>query len=229
MITELINKIRRKMAFYFRLTRPYISIAINKQGESILDVGCGKGESIKVVDRNRRLIRVGADIFEPHLKECQMQGTYDELVLCNVLMLPFQIKSFDIVVCLDVIEHMEKEEGRRFITYLEKIARKQVIIDAPVGICKQKPLEGNPYYEHKSTWTAIDFKNLGYTVRGFGVYGLYGEQGLRFRLPRVIAIPFCSFVFVLSSPFTFFFPSIAGDMVCTKKLRPDLEKTRPKK
>jgi SAM-dependent methyltransferase len=218
MLMQLLNRVRREVGLCLRLTRPYVEGILDKRGESILDVGCGKGESIIHIDKHRRFFRVGVDIFEPYLKESQRQGTYDGVALCDIRMLPFERKTFDIVMCMDVLEHLTKQDGRNFIAQLEQIARRQVIIESPAGTCIQQPLEGNLYMEHKSTWTATELISLGYKVRGFGVQGLYGEQGLRFRLPRIISIPFCSIIFVLSSPFTFFVPKVAGDMVCIKKL-----------
>jgi len=53
--------------------------------------------------------------------------------LCDVRKLPFKQKSFDTVLCMEVIEHLEKEEAIRLIEDMEKIARKKIIITTPVG------------------------------------------------------------------------------------------------
>lgn len=170
------------------------------------------------INKHRRLFSIGADIFQPSLKECKRQGIHDEYVLCDVRRLPFQRKSFDIVLCLEVLEHLEKEGAKSFLNQLEEIGRRQVIISTPGGACKQQAYDRNPYQEHKSSWSVAELKNLGYKVRGFGFRGMYGDQGLRSNLPK-IAIPFAHIIWGLSSLFTFFSPELAGDMVCTKKFK----------
>jgi len=103
-------------------------------------------------------------------------------------MLPFKPKSFDIVFCGQLIEHLEKEDGWKLITRMEEIARKQVIITTPVGMYKTVTKHrDNPYLEHKSAWHPDELKALGYKVRGSGLPNIIGgSQGLISRLPGVV-------------------------------------------
>jgi SAM-dependent methyltransferase len=216
---EPLLKVRSKLGPYIRLSIPYTAWwALDRRGESILDVGCGKGWFMSSINKHGHFFSVGADIFQPYIKECKRQGIHDGHVLCDVRMLPFQRKSFDIVLCLEVLEHLEKEEGKTLLNQLEEIGRRQVIISTPGGVCRQQAYDGNPYQEHKSSWSAAELRYLGYQVRGFGFQGMYGEQGLRSNIPK-IAIPFAHIIWGLSSLFTFFFPALAGDIVCIKKLK----------
>ena len=64
-------------------------------------------------------------------------------------------KSFDLVLCLDIIEHLERDEGFRLIADAEAIAKKVVVFYTPSKWDKNIVDEsswawGNPYNVHKS-------------------------------------------------------------------------------
>jgi hypothetical protein len=77
----------------------------------------------------------------------------------------FPEKSVDTVFLVDVIEHLEKEEGRNLLALTEKIARKQVVVFTPLGFMPQHHedgkdawgLNGADWQEHKSGWLPEDF------------------------------------------------------------------------
>ena len=177
MTGQLLREVRARIGFGLRLSVPYVSWrAPDRNGKSVLDVGCGKGWIMKSINRDRRLFTTGVDIFDPYLRECKEQHIYDEYVLSDVRRLPFQDKSFDMVLCLEVLEHLEKQEAMEFLHQLERIGRRQIIISTPSGTCEQEAFDGDSYQEHKSTWTAAELGSLGYKVRGFGFHGMYGDK-----------------------------------------------------
>jgi hypothetical protein len=65
---------------------------------------------------------------------------------------------------LEVIEHMEKPEGRKLLSEAERVSKERVIVSTP--------LRGARYWytaeHHPSRWTVNDLRKLGYTVRGVG-------------------------------------------------------------
>lgn len=77
----------------------------------------------------------------------------------------FPFKSVDTVFLLDVIEHLEKDVGKRLLVATENLARKQVVIFTPLGFMPQHHddgkdawgLNGGNWQEHKSGWTPEDF------------------------------------------------------------------------
>ena len=54
-------------------------------------------------------------------------------IKCDGRNLPFQDKSFDIVVSLDVLEHIQRNDRRRFISELIRVAKQKVVICAALG------------------------------------------------------------------------------------------------
>jgi len=189
---------------------------------SILDLGCGKGINMSVINSSKRLFAVGIDIFLPYLRECKRRGIYDEVLQCDVRNVPFKSKSFDIVFCGQLIEHLDKEDAWSLIREAEGIARRRVIITTPVGMYKPVIFEENLYQEHKSAWVPYELTALGYKVRGSGVQ-ITSMIVERFgpRVPQIFRKLFTRFVFISSAlfnPVAYFYPKLAGNMVCIKDL-----------
>lgn len=198
------------------VVRPYLMFtALNavwnglaKDTCSILDVGCGKGEPMKFINRSKTFYTVGLDIFRPYLKNCKKYGIHDDYILCDAKKLPLRERSFDVVLCSEVLEHLERKNGDELIHFMEKTARKQVIITTPVGEYKQCTFEGNPYQEHKWIWSPVRLKRLGYRVRGVGIRTIGGEDGLVNRLPKIV-IPLFHLVWIFTGMLTCYLPSLA--------------------
>ena len=187
-------------------------------GRSLLDVGCGRGGPAELINRKRRLFSVGADIFRPYLLHCRAAGIYDDLVCCDVRYLPFPPESFDVVLCGEVVEHLERVDALALMKSMEAIARRQVIISTPVGQCGQQAYDGNPHQAHHSTWLPQDFRQLGYAVRGSGLRGMGGLIAQETSpLPEWLRLV-ANAVWILASPFSYYSPRIGGNMVCVKNI-----------
>lgn len=76
-------------------------------------------------------------------------------------------KSVDSIFALDVIEHMEKEEGIAFLKDTERLARRQILIHTPLGFYPQSyddnhntdryGMQGGYWQTHRSGWLPGDF------------------------------------------------------------------------
>jgi SAM-dependent methyltransferase len=182
-----------------------------------LDIGCGKGEPMRFINRDKQFYAVGVDIFELYLRQCRHQNIHNDYVLCDVRRLPFREKSFNTVLCLEVLEHLERGDGQRLLQAIEKIARHQVIISTPAGTYKQEAYDDNPHQEHRYIWIPSEMKRFGYKVRGCGLRNIRGMSGIQSPLPKVLR-PLVDIVWILAGPLVHFFPKLGGDMVCTKEL-----------
>lgn len=202
--------------------------SLDNSNKSLLDAGCGPGRPGEIIKRHRNICTVGADIFLPYLKNCQQKQSHDAVVQCDIKFLPFRSKSFDAVLCKEVIEHLGRQEADELIRQLEQIARRQVIITTPVGMEPEEVMpedvyqghtpNNNPFERHRSAMKPKELRKLGYTVRGVGIYNAYGEHGLIRRFPRYLRWAL-DIAYVLAGPIVYFFPKIAGDMVCAKNLK----------
>ena len=189
---------------------------VDRNAGSILDVGCGTGEPMKFINRSHSFRAVGVDIFQPSLRECRRLGIYENLLRCDLLYLPFKEKSIDVVVCLTVIEHLERHDGEKLLQEMEAIARQRVIVSTPVGSYKLGGCGDNPHQEHKYIWSPAEFRRRGYRVRGIGIRGMLGEGALRSRLPRFLH-PLTWALWVLAGPVVYFMPKLGGTQVCHRQ------------
>ena len=88
-----------------------------EEGSRVLDVGCGSGTLSLLKNKNIHL--VGTDLSEKALEMALVAG-YDEVVQCDCFDLPFPDESFDYIVSLDVLGHIENEVKE---IYLKEWAR----------------------------------------------------------------------------------------------------------
>ncbi len=75
-------------------------------GSRILDVGCGTGLMLK---RLERFDPVGLDYSPLAMRFCRRRGA-QRLVCADVTRLPFEDGAFDLILALDLLEHVERDD-----------------------------------------------------------------------------------------------------------------------
>jgi SAM-dependent methyltransferase len=152
--------------------------------DSVLDLGCGPESPIA---RFPGMRRVGAELFEPYLRQAATERHHEAYVMTDLRHPCFRPESFDAVVLLDVLEHLTREDGERLLAEAVRLARRKVIVFTPNGFLPQEGYHENPYQRHLSGWSTEELEALGFAVSG--VYGwrrLRGEKGaVRFRPPAL--------------------------------------------
>lgn len=182
---------------------------INKDAKTILDVGCDQGlpiEMIKIRMTPRRI--VGVDLFEPYIKESKAKKIHDEYVISDVRKLPFKDKTFDVVISLQVLEHLTKKEAWKVLEKMEKIATKQVIVATSVGEMYHPAVNNNPLQMHHSDFQAEDFERKGYKVLTFGRKSLIGEDGLVHKTNNDFLRKLIYMLNIMLTPFFYAIPSL---------------------
>ena len=149
---------------------PLILDSIPVNCRSLLDVGCGRG----IIGALGRIYRgldrlVGVEGFKPYLEFSQKAGFYDHTILrdLNDTPLPFGTQEFEVVTCIEVIEHLEWSAGQRLLDELERIGSR-VIVTTPNIRFQQDEYDGNIFQRHLSGWNPGDFRARGYRVYGAG-------------------------------------------------------------
>ena len=186
-----------------------ILAAIPDSTNSLLDVGSGRGLIGALCRIYRRLTRsVAVDVYTPYLQFCRGQRTYDHTVRADFGQsgLPFRSKSFDIATCIEVIEHLDRESGRRLLDELERVAS-SVILTTPARFFAQDSFDENPWQKHKSVWSVRDFELRGYLVRGVDGLSAFASS------------PSLSYA---TAPLTWVFPRLASSYLCLKRRNPCL-------
>lgn len=188
--------------------------------ETLLDLGCGT-QSPVLKFKHKLRYTLGVDIFEPSIKQSKKEAIHSDYLRLDVLSIDNVIKSksFDCVLASDLLEHLPKEEGFRFISAIEKIAKKKVIIFTPNGFITQHDYNGNHYQRHLSGWDLKEMKKLGYRVLGIngwkGFFGVNGERAEVVWRPKV----FWGKVSLLSQRFTERNPNYAFQILCIKEIQ----------
>jgi hypothetical protein len=129
----------------------------------------------------------------------------------------FQDKSFDIVICSHVIEHLKKEEGYLLMYELDRITKYVSVISTPNGFVWQTPLDKNgkndSFNAHLSGWSPKELKKCGY-LEQFGEVGpklIFGPGAAsKFNQSRLVKVILGIMypIFQLSPNFCFAFTSI---------------------
>ena len=174
--------------------------------KTVLDVGCGPG----VFKVYRDYDTTGIDISEDDLKKAEENGNYKTLIRGDVTKLPFPDKSFDAITCIELIEHLKKEEGFDLLDKLEHIARKVVIVTTPWGNDLALKGKTNPYLEHQSGWLPEEF-----VKRGYKIYPFYRPRW-RFRSSPFSTIMLYIFG-IIGKPLVILFPEkLSNDFAAVK-------------
>lgn len=134
-------------------------------GDEVLDLGCG----IMPATGGRLAVKkhVGLDSFQPYLDRIgpptingRLPGALEGMA----------DKSFDVVMLLDVIEHLEKSEALAAITGAERLARRMVILFTPEGFVPQHGYEAwgmadNADQAHRCGFGFDELSGMGYECR----------------------------------------------------------------
>lgn len=200
---------------YGRIFHSFIFVLRSELEEcqSFLDLGCGRDSPVKYFSKEFR--SVGVDLFKPSIEESRTKGIHDRYVLMDLRKLHFKPKSFDAVLAIDVIEHLEKSEGEKLLGDMEKIARKKVIVFTPNGFIEQEEHNGNRYQVHMSGWSVSEMRE-----RGYRVVGMRGFKPLRWKTAEIRYSPksFWWVMSTLSELCTYHFPEYAFQLFCVKSV-----------
>jgi 2-polyprenyl-3-methyl-5-hydroxy-6-metoxy-1,4-benzoquinol methylase len=156
----------------------------------------------------------GVDIFLPGIIESRNRRVHDSYVLCDARRLPFRPRSFDVVVCFEVVEHTSKNEGKAMIEAMNRTSRRMLIVSVPSIYFPlvKIPERSNQFLEHKSYWNVEEFS--GFLVRGLdGLFVLVKLSHMVLSRSKAAKMLVRLFMFV-SKPVAYLIPRIAYRKVC---------------
>ena len=133
---------------------------------SLLDAGCGEGELLRRRVFSPRLSPVCLDRKLDSLADLRARTSQHALICASVEALPFAAGSFDAVICLEVLEHLDDPAAA--VRELARVARKALILSVPYepyfrlgNLARGKHLRhlGN-FPEHVQHWNFRTFGTL---------------------------------------------------------------------
>jgi glycosyltransferase involved in cell wall biosynthesis/SAM-dependent methyltransferase len=122
----------------------YAYAASLAKGRTVLDVGCGSGEGLKLLAA-KASHAVGIDLDE------QLRSDEPKIEIRSLSSVPD--KSYDVVVCIDVIEHVKDDVG--FARDLARVARETLFVSTP-----NYALSHNRHPYHVREYLPQDFEDL---------------------------------------------------------------------
>ncbi|MCZ7525792.1 MAG: class I SAM-dependent methyltransferase [Acidimicrobiia bacterium] len=155
----------RSAAYYRLFSVDGLLRRISDPGTRILDVGCSDGRGSAVLGAWRA---DGVDVHRPALEHARRLGRRGRVVQADVRWLPFRDRAYDVVVALDLVEHLDKPDAVALLGELERVARSTVVVVTPSGFLPQPATADEPWQEHRCGFEAEELAGLGYSVRGLG-------------------------------------------------------------
>jgi len=98
---------------------------VPKDVKTILDVGCGNGVVINRL-QNKGFNCTGIDTSKEALKHVKCKR---KIMYCNAL--NFRCNSFNLVICAEVLEHLQEGIYENTIKEIERVSNKYILITAP--------------------------------------------------------------------------------------------------
>jgi len=105
----------------------------NSESKSVIDVGCGMGNfTLELVNRKQFKKIVGIYFLKETLRlACENTKLFERATLIegDLLNIPFNDRSFDITICLNVLHHIHVKDFSNAIQELARITNKYLILE----------------------------------------------------------------------------------------------------
>jgi ubiquinone/menaquinone biosynthesis C-methylase UbiE len=166
--------------FHEKIVREIVRLAPG----SVLDAGCGEGfVASRVLAAIPGITLTGCDVSGQALEVARRSNPEATFVTGSVLDLPFSDRSFDVVGCFEVLEHLRGDQPRHALAELARVADRAVVLSVPhepffclANVARGKNLHIRPRGsdpDHHQFWSRRAFGEL--VSERFAVRALYGS------------------------------------------------------
>jgi SAM-dependent methyltransferase len=139
--------------------------------QTFLDAGCGEGfVARRVINAAPGISLTGCDVSPSALEIAADANREARFVAGSVVDLPFPDRSFDVVGCFEVLEHLPDDLPRRALSELARVARNAVVLSVPheplfclANAVRGKNLDVRPRGsdpDHKQFWSPSAFRAM---------------------------------------------------------------------
>ncbi len=146
--SELYEKIKNKE--FQNIVKHLIS-----NSKSILDIGCGIGDYLKYTNSDQRVVAI--EPHAPYIEKAKEAAPWAEILNTDGLSyLNSTDEKFDLILMIDVVEHLEEEDGCRLISEAINHCNNIVFAQIPIGSHEQNEdvwnMGGEYWQTHRTTW-----------------------------------------------------------------------------
>lgn len=116
------------------------------KNKNVLEIPCGMGWGTSLLSNARKV--VGVDISSEAIREAALRysGRNRKFIIGDMQKLMFQQAEFDLVVCLEGIEHVSIETGIQFVREANRVLKQNGILLLSSPLHRTKEHSGNPYH-----------------------------------------------------------------------------------
>ncbi len=107
-----------------------VDILKTMEFSNLLEVGCGEGmilKKLKSLIHNKNAYAIDIDMDE--IKDAKKNAPYCKISQANASNLPFRDNCFDLILCCEVLEHLDSPELA--LNEIKRVAKKSIIISVP--------------------------------------------------------------------------------------------------
>ena len=101
-----------------------------KNTNKVLEIGAGTGRDLEELSERGYDVTY-SDFSSVAIEKFHKRNPQIETQECDARNLPFQNDSFDLVYCLGLLEHFDRQDRRKIIKEMFRVSNKYVLIDVP--------------------------------------------------------------------------------------------------
>ena len=192
---------------FIQATPFIIEQVVHLKPDSILDVGIGFGKYGLLLREVLELpyeryaqsqwkVKIdGVEAFEGYRNPVH-EFVYNRVFYGKIEEILPSLGQYDVILFIDVLEHFEKEEGRKLLRDLLLHARKSLLVATPRFPAPQGAYLGNVFETHRSRWHILDFVDFDFSYlhipignNGAEVFHLFPTQSAPREQDDAVCIP----------------------------------------
>lgn len=97
--------------------------------DSVLDAGCGEGETLARIGEVAGQRAAAIDIVDECVAYTRLRLPHVEVSKASVYELPFADRAFDLVLCLEVMEHLDRPADA--LRELSRVSARDLVVSVP--------------------------------------------------------------------------------------------------
>lgn len=132
----------------------------NLEGVNLFRIEGGRG---RLRPKSEWLIRIDAIEGFPGYLTPVHEWAYNNIMLGEALgsLGTMETGRYELAIAIDILEHFDKEPGRRFLAELRRVASRAALASTP-KVFHPQDVPANPYENHRSLWTGAELALSGF-------------------------------------------------------------------